>query len=152
MLTSGDKIPHFSLKTDDGSDFNSKTILEKGPMVLFFYPKDYTPGCTAEACNFRDTYPEFRALGATVAGISTDSAGMHRKFSKTFKLPYALLTDVNGELARKFGVKKKLFNLLPGRATFVVNTEGIIVHSYASLNASQHHKEALQALEKITAP
>lgn len=148
-LTRGDKIPHFSAPTQDGQRFDSRKALEEGALVLFFYPKDYTPGCTAEACNFRDDYQEFRAEGATVVGISRDSPRMHKRFANSYQLPYALLTDKNGELAKKFGIKNHFFNLIPGRATFVIDSEGIVQWSYSSQNASQHHLKALEALKNM---
>ena len=148
-LSVGESIPHFTLITQDGTSFSSKEALEQGPLVIFFYPKDYTPGCTAEACNFRDFHAEFRELGAQVVGVSTDSTKRHSSFANRYNLTYPLLTDDDGKLAKSFGVKKKFFNLLPGRETFVVDTEGIIRLSYADLKAANHHEKALETLREL---
>jgi peroxiredoxin Q/BCP len=117
--------------------------------VLFFYPKDFTPGCTAEACAFRDSYEDFTDAGALVVGISSDSEASHRKFANRHRLPFILLSDPNREVRRKFGVKNRLFNLLPGRETFVVDKTGRIVMTFEAVQASGHVSRALKAIKKL---
>ncbi|MBA4320214.1 MAG: peroxiredoxin, partial [Flavobacterium sp.] len=92
-LQVGDKIPDFSAKDSKGNDFDSASIVGKKPVVFYFYPKDNTPGCTAQACSFRDQYEDFKDLGAEVIGISSDSIASHEKFAKQYKLPFLLLSD-----------------------------------------------------------
>ena len=106
-------MPEFSLKDQEGNWFHSREQLGKKPLVLFFYPKDFTPGCTAEACAFRDSYEDFIDAGTLVVGISSDSESSHRKFANRHRLPFILLSDPNKEVRRKFGVKNRLLNLLP---------------------------------------
>ena len=93
-LQVGDKIPNFSAKDNNGNDFDSRFIIGKKPVVIYFYPKDNTPGCTAQACSFRDQYEDFKDLGAEVIGISSDSIASHEKFIQKYKLPFILLSDI----------------------------------------------------------
>lgn len=148
-IEKGEKAPHFQLKDQDGKEFDSKTVLGKKPVVIYFYPKDFTPGCTKEACNFRDSYEDFKEAGAEVLGISNDSEKSHAKFAKKHKLPFVLLSDSNGKVRKKFGIKKSLLGLVPGRETFVINADGNIVFKFNSLDASKHMEKALNAVKKI---
>ena len=148
-LKVGQLMPEFALPDQDGKLFNSKEIVGKKPFVIFFYPKDYTPGCTIEVCSFRDNYEEFTELGALVIGISTDSENTHRKFASKYRLPFKLLADKHKKVRALFKVESKFFNLLPGRETYVVSKEGVILMVFNSLNASQHMKKALNALKKL---
>jgi peroxiredoxin Q/BCP len=148
-LKVGQPIPEFKLFDQDGNIFNSSEIVGKKPIVIFFYPKDYTPGCTAEVCSFRDSYEEFTELGAQVIGISSDSEKTHRKFVSKYHLPFKLLADTENKVSRLFKVKRKLFNLLPGRETYVISKEGVILFVFNSVNATLHMKKALNALRKI---
>lgn len=148
-IEKGEKAPHFQLKDQDGKEFDSKTVVGKKPVVIYFYPKDFTPGCTKEACNFRDSYEDFKEAGAEVIGISNDSEKSHAKFAKKHKLPFVLLSDSNGKVRKKFGIKKSLLGLVPGRETFVINVEGNIVFKFNSLDASKHMDKALNAVKKI---
>ncbi len=145
----GKSIPHFQLPDQDGTTFSSREALKYGPLVIFFYPKDYTPGCTAEVCSFRDSIDEFQEFNATVVGISSDSENMHQKFANKHNLPYPLLSDHKGSVAKSFDVKKRFFNLLPGRETFVVDQDGIIQMSYADIRAGDHRNKALETLKNI---
>lgn len=142
-------MPEFSLKDQDGNWFHSHDHLGKGPLVVFFYPKDFTPGCTAEACAFRDHYEDFTDAGALVIGISSDSQGSHRKFIQKHSLPYVLLSDPKKEVRRKFRVENRLLNLLPGRETFVVDKTGKIVMAFQGMGASGHVPKALKALKEL---
>lgn len=148
-LSVGSTMPEFSLKDQEGNWFHSREHLGKKPLVLFFYPKDFTPGCTAEACAFRDSYEDFTDAGALVVGISSDSEASHRKFANRHRLPFILLSDPNREVRRKFGVKNRLLNLLPGRETFVVDKEGRIVMTFEGIQASGHVPRALKAIKKL---
>jgi peroxiredoxin Q/BCP len=148
-IEKGEKAPHFQLKDQDGKEFDSKTVLGKKPVVIYFYPKDFTPGCTKEACNFRDSYEDFKEAGAEVIGISNDSEKSHAKFAKKHKLPFVLLSDSNGKVRKKFGIKKSLLGLVPGRETFVINADGNVVFKFNSLDASKHMEKALNAVKKI---
>ncbi|NNK12124.1 MAG: peroxiredoxin [Flavobacteriaceae bacterium] len=149
-LEVGDKIPEFSLKDQQGNTFDSKDYVGKKPLVIFFYPKDGTPGCTKEACSFRDSYEEFTDRGAEVIGISADSESSHRKFASRYKLPFILLADTQNKVRRLFKVEKALFNLLPGRETYVVDKEGRVIMAFNNMGASGHITRALKALKSIS--
>ncbi|MCH8533804.1 MAG: peroxiredoxin [Flavobacteriaceae bacterium] len=149
-LSIGDIVPNFKSKNQYGEEFNSSDIIGKKPVVIFFYPKDFTPGCTKEACNFRDAYEDFKDLGAEVIGISGDSEKSHQKFSKKFQLPYTLLSDASGKIRKKFGVKKSLLGLIPGRETFVVDKNGMLQMRFNNLDASRHMKKALNKVKDLS--
>jgi peroxiredoxin Q/BCP len=148
-LQVGDKIPNFSAKDSKGNDFDSASVVGKKPVVFYFYPKDNTPGCTAQACSFRDQYEDFKDLGAEVIGISSDSVASHEKFAKQYKLPFLLLSDNDKKLRNIFGVKPTLFGLIPGRVTYVVDRNGIIQLIFDSLVATNHISKALEKIKKI---
>ena len=137
----------FTLNDQDGNPYSIQDHLGQHYLVIFFYPKDYTPGCTKEVCSFRDSYEEFTDRGAKVIGISADSEKTHRKFASTYKLPFSLLADRQNKVRRLFKVKGNLFNLLPGRETYVVNKTGEVVMVFNSVNAAQHMKKALDAIK-----
>ena len=147
-LQIGDTIPNFTAKDTNNNDFDSTTIVGKKPVVFYFYPKDNTPGCTAQACSFRDQYEDFTDLGAEVIGISSDSVASHDKFSKRYKLPFLLLSDENAKLRKLFGVKTNLLGLIPGRVTYVVDNEGVIQLIFDSMMATKHISKALDFLKK----
>lgn len=149
-LQVGDKVPDFSAKDSKGNDFDSASVLGKKPVVFYFYPKDNTPGCTAQACSFRDQYEDFKDLGAEVIGISSDSIASHEKFAKQYKLPFLLLSDNDKKLRNLFGVKPSLFGLIPGRVTYVVDKKGIIRLVFDSVVATNHIPRALEAVKKMT--
>lgn len=148
-LKTGDKIPDFKAKDTNGNDFYSQKIVGQKPLVIYFYPKDNTPGCTAEACSFRDQYEDFKDLGAEVIGVSSDSVASHQKFTKQYKLPFILLSDSDKKIRTLFGVKPNLFGLLPGRVTYVVDKNGIIQMIFDSMMASKHIPKALEAIKKL---
>ena len=147
-LRIGDAIPEFTLNDQLGNPFNVKQYLGKKPLVIFFYPKDYTPGCTKEVCSFRDSYEEFTDLGAEVIGISADSETTHRKFAASYKLPFLLLADTDKKVRKLFKVENSLFNLLPGRETYVAGKDGNIIMVFNSMSASDHMAKALKALKR----
>ncbi len=148
-LQVGDKIPNFSAKDSNGNDFESSSVIGKKSVVFYFYPKDNTAGCTAQACSFRDQYEDFKDLGAEVIGISSDSVQSHEKFAKRYKLPFVLLSDSDKKLRSLFGVKTNLFGLLPGRVTYVADKNGIIKLVFDSMNASSHIPKALAIVKKL---
>ena len=145
----GDKIPEFSLKNQHGEKVSISDFFGK-PFVLYFYPKDDTPGCTAEACSFRDAYTELRDLDADVIGISADSPESHLDFARKYDLPFTLLSDENNEVRKLFKVPGSMFGLLPGRVTYIVNQDGVVQHVFdAQLQARKHVKEALEQLSSM---
>jgi peroxiredoxin Q/BCP len=148
-LQVGDKIPHFLAKDGHGNDFDSASVVGKKPAVFYFYPKDNTPGCTAQACSFRDQYEDFKDLGAEVMGISSDSIDSHKKFAKQYKLPFILLSDNTKKIRNLFGVKPNLFGLIPGRVTYVVDKEGVIQLIFDSVMATSHIPRALEMIKKL---
>lgn len=148
-LQTGDKIPEFSAKDNNGNDFNSASIVGKKPVVFYFYPKDNTPGCTAQACSFRDQYEDFKNLGAEVVGISSDSIASHEKFVQQYQLPFILLSDNDKKIRKLFGVKPDLLGLIPGRVTYVVDKNGIIQFVFDSMNATNHIPKALETIKKM---
>lgn len=148
-LEVGSTIPDFRLKDQEGNWFDSTEHIGKKPLVIFFYPKDFTPGCTAEVCSFRDHFEDFSDSGAMVVGISSDSEKSHRNFAKKHQLPFVLLSDTKKDVQRKFKVSKRFMNLLPGRETFVIDMEGRVVLAFEALQASGHVKNALKAIKGI---
>lgn len=148
-LKIGDKVPAFELSDQHGKRFKSETVIGKKPAVVYFYPKDETPGCTAEACSFRDSYEEFQALGAEVIGISSDSVGSHKRFAQRQRLPFILLADSKRKVQRLFKLPKLLFGLYTKRITFVINAQGTVSYVHDSLLATSHIKKALKAIQAI---
>ncbi|TDR22993.1 peroxiredoxin [Flavobacterium cheniae] len=143
----GDKLPSFKAAKQDGTAFESASIQHK-PVVIYFYPKDFTPGCTTQACSFRDAYQDFQDLGAEVIGVSGDSATSHQNFQQKYKLPFILLSDADRKLRRLFGVPTALFGLLPGRVTYVFDAKGYCIYIFDSISAKNHITKALDAIKK----
>jgi peroxiredoxin Q/BCP len=148
-LKIGDKIPHFTAKDTNGNDFDSQDLIGKKPLVIYFYPKDNTPGCTTQACSFRDQYEDFKDLGAEVIGISSDSVASHQKFTQQFKLPFILLSDSDKKIRTLFGVPANLFGLLPGRVTYVADATGTVIMVFDSMRAKNHIPKALEAIREL---
>jgi len=148
-LKIGDSIPSFKAKDTNGDDFDSQNLVGHKPLVIYFYPKDNTPGCTTQACSFRDQYEDFKDLGAEVIGISSDSVESHQKFSKQYKLPFILLSDPDKKIRKLFGVPSGMFGLLPGRVTYVTDKKGQIIMIFDSMMASKHIPKALEAVKKL---
>ncbi len=145
----GDKLPNFSAKDTAGNNFESQDYVGQKPLVIYFYPKDNTPGCTAQACSFRDQYQDFTDLGAEVIGISSDNEKSHQSFTNRYKLPFILLADTNSKIRKAFGVPTALFGLLPGRVTYVADKSGTIVMIFDSMMATKHIPKALAAIKKL---
>jgi thioredoxin-dependent peroxiredoxin len=149
-LASGDPAPLIALRDQNGVERRSDQ-LDGQALVLFFYPKDDTPGCTIEACAFRDSHTELEALGATVWGVSADDAASHQRFAARHQLPYPLLVDQGNALRRAFGVPAVL-GLLPGRVTYVIDAGGTIRHVFNNLlDGAAHRREAIDALRQLQA-
>ena len=143
----GEKVPEFSMLDQNGIKRTNKDL--ESPLVLFFYPKDDTPGCTIEACGFRDKYDLFKILGAEVWGINNGDSKSHLEFANKNKLQYPLLCDKNNILRKQFGVPKTL-GFIEGRVTYIINSRGIIKHIFEDLlNGPAHIKEAIKALKKL---
>ena len=121
----------------------------KKAVVLYFYPKDYSPGCTKEACAFRDSYEAFKDAGAEVIGVSSDSEESHGLFSLKLGLPFLLLSDEGGKIRELYGVPSSL-GLIPGRVTFVIDKDGVVRHVFSSqLNAEKHIEESLRIIKGL---
>jgi peroxiredoxin Q/BCP len=145
-LKPGDPMPDTTLVGPDGP-LQLRDKLGK-PLVVYFYPKDETYGCTIEACKFRDEYEDFVSAGADVIGISRDSAESHEKFKSHHKLPFTLLSDPDGKVARSWGVKGK--RGLPGRVTYVFDKAGVLRHKFDSMiRFGKHVDEALQVVKQL---
>jgi peroxiredoxin Q/BCP len=145
----GQIAPDFTLPDQDRNRFNLGQHLGKGPIVVFFYPKDDSPVCTAEACAFRDKYEVFKTMGALVVGISGDQEDSHQKFAAKNRLPFILLSDEKGEVRDAFEVPKKL-GLLPGRVTYILDKQGICRGISNSLtNAKSHVEDALAVIRTL---
>ena len=146
-LKVGDTLPNFTAKDTNGTVFDSQNYIGKQSLVIYFYPKDNTPGCTVEACSFRDNYQDFKDLGAEVIGVSADSVTSHLKFKSKFNLPFILLSDADKKLRKLFGVENSLI-FLPGRETFVADKNGVILMIFNSMSSKIHIEKALQILKK----
>lgn len=145
----GDRAPDFTLPDQTGKPVRLADLLGERAIVLYFYPKDETRGCTAEACSFRDSYQVFKDAGAEVVGVSSDSVDSHRGFAEHHRLPFILLSDAGGALRKQYGVPTTL-GLLPGRVTYIIDREGIVRHIFSSqLQPEKHITEALNTLRAL---
>jgi peroxiredoxin Q/BCP len=148
----GDTAPDFSLPDKSGSTVNLKDFIGKKAVVLYFYPKDDTPGCTVESCAFRDQYEVFRAAGAEVIGVSGDSPESHQKFASKYNLPFILLSDKGDQVRKQYGATTA-FGFIPGRVTYVIDQAGVVQYVFDSmLNFKGHVEEAIKTLQKLTPP
>lgn len=149
-MKTGDAIPDISLLDQHGAKVSLHDYVGKNPLVVYFYPKDDTPGCTAEACSFRDRFDEFEKVDAKIIGISSDSVASHAAFAKKYKLNFTLLSDTQRKAEKQFGVQRNLFGLIPARITFVFDSSGKMVYQFNSaVMATKHISEALNALKRI---
>src|SRR5438477_1951454 len=145
----GDLAPDFTLPDQTGAPVRLHDLVGRKNVVLYFYPKDETPGCTIEARAFRDSYEQFSAKDAQVVGVSSDSVRSHRRFAQRYDLPFLLLSDRDGAVRRLYGVDKTL-GFLPGRVTHVIDQTGVVRHVYSSqLRATRHPREALMMLSAL---
>ena len=148
-LGPGDRAPEFELADQTGKPVALARFRGRSNVVLYFYPKDDTTGCTRESCAFRDQYEAFKDAGAEVIGVSNDSPGSHEKFAAKYSLPFTLLADPGGRVRRAFGVPTT-FGLIPGRVTYVIDKQGVIRHVFNSqFNPTAHVDEALRVLATL---
>lgn len=144
----GDPAPDFTLKSQNGEDITLSQFRGKKNVVLYFYPKDETPGCTREACTFRDSFELFTDLGAEVIGVSADTVESHKAFAQHYNLPFTLLSDIDNKVRNLYGATSTL-GFIPGRVTFVIDKKGIVRHVFSSqLQPEKHIKEAQEVLKK----
>lgn len=149
-LRTGQQAPEFETTTHKGEPLSLAKFRGEKAVVLYFYPKDETPGCTAEACTFRDAYEDFVDAGAVVVGVSADSLDKHERFAANHRLPFELISDPDGTLRRKYDVPNSMLGILPGRVTYVIDREGKIAHAFNSqIQAKRHVKEALDVVKRI---
>lgn len=145
----GAQAPDFTLPDQSGNQVSLKDFRGQKAVVLYFYPKDNTTGCTAEACAFRDSYEVFKEAGAEVIGISSDSADTHQGFASRYQLPFVLVSDKGGKVRKQYGVPTTL-GLIPGRVTYIIDKEGVVRHIFNSqFMATKHVNEALQVLKAL---
>ena len=149
-LRIGQQAPEFEKTTHKGETIRLAQLRGDKAVVLYFYPKDDTPGCTAEACSFRDAYEDFVDAGAVVVGVSADSLDSHEQFAAHHRLPFELISDGDGKLRKAYQVPTSMLGLLPGRVTYVIDREGKVQHVFNSqVQARRHVKEALEVVRRI---
>ncbi|MBF2098353.1 MAG: peroxiredoxin [Gloeomargaritaceae cyanobacterium C42_A2020_066] len=149
-VTVGEQAPDFSLPDQTGQLVSLQDWRGKAWVVLYFYPKDDTPGCTAEACGFRDSHTQFEEAGAVVLGISSDDTQSHTRFANRYQLPFRLLSDGGNQVRQRYGVPAT-FGLIPGRVTYVIDPQGIVRHIFDSqFNFQAHITEALRTVRGTT--
>ncbi|MEM4633648.1 MAG: thioredoxin-dependent thiol peroxidase [Candidatus Anstonellaceae archaeon] len=142
-IKEGEKAPDFSLPDAKGKEVHLSKFSGSW-VVLYFYPKDDTPGCTTEACGFRDAYKELEKLGAKVVGISPDDAQSHQKFAEKYRLPFALLSDAGGKVASKYGVWSGKME----RTTFIISPQGVVKKIFRNVKPEGHEKEVVAWLKE----
>jgi len=149
-IKTGSSIPDFTLPDQNGNMFDIKSVLGKKNLVIYFYPKDDSPGCTKEACSFRDQFEVFTEADAVIIGISGQSVESHKAFAQKYRLSFTLLSDEGNKIRRLFGVPTNFLGLLPGRVTYIVDKSGKVNYIFNSqLNATQHVDEALRILKNL---
>jgi peroxiredoxin Q/BCP len=145
----GDKAPDFTLDSQTGENVTLSDFFGKKNVVLYFYPKDETPGCTREACTFRDSYELFTDLGAEVIGVSADTVESHKAFAEHHNLPFTLLSDLDNNVRKLYGATSTL-GFIPGRVTFIIDKKGVVRHVFSSqLQPEKHIEEAKEVLKRI---
>jgi peroxiredoxin Q/BCP len=150
-VQAGDKAPDFTLTSQSGEQVRLHDRLGDRVVVLYFYPKDETRGCTAEACAFRDSHEVFTEAGAEVIGVSSDSVARHAAFADHHKLPFTLLSDPGGQVRKSYGVPAVL-GVIPGRVTYVIDRTGTVRHVFNSMtNIGQHVGDALKVVRELQA-
>lgn len=149
-LKTGMKLPHFILKDQNNQLFDIDSAVGKKNLVIYFYPKDDTPGCTKQACYFRDQFTAFEEVDAMVIGISSQSPESHKKFAEKHRLSFTLLSDEDNKVRKLFGVPTNLFGLLPGRVTYIFDKSGKLIYTFNSqLQAERHVDEAISILKNL---
>lgn len=146
----GSIIPQFSLTDQNGNLFTVDSILGKKNLVIYFYPKDDSPGCTKEACYFRDQFEVFKEADALIIGISGQSVESHKKFAEKYRLSYTLLSDEGNKIRKLFGVPTNFLGLLPGRVTYVIDKSGKVLFIFDSQTKIERHvDDALKILKGL---
>lgn len=149
-IEKGANVPWFTLPDQNGKLFDLNTVLGKKNLVIYFYPKDDTPGCTKEACYFRDQFEVFKEEDAEIIGISGQSVESHKQFATKYNLNYTLLSDEGNEIRKLFGVPSNFLGFIPGRVTYIVNKKGKVVYTFNSQSeATKHVDEALRILKLL---
>lgn len=149
-IREGERAPDFTLRNQSGEFVSLHDFAEKRNVVLYFYPRDFTPGCTAEAKTFTANYEKFREAGAEVVGVSSDSVESHGEFAEECSVPYTLLSDKGGEVRRSYGVRNTL-GVIPGRVSFIIDKHGVVRHVFSSqFRPREHVQEALEVLGSIS--
>jgi len=143
----GNKAPDFTLPSQMGDNVTLSEYFGKKNIVLYFYPKDETPGCTREACSFRDSYQELTSLGAEVIGVSGQSVESHKSFATHYGLPFILLADEKNEVRKLYGVPSSL-GIIPGRVTYIIDKQGVVRHIFNSQTQTQQHVEETKRVLK----
>jgi thioredoxin-dependent peroxiredoxin len=151
VLGEGDKLPAVTLLDDAGNEVNTIDLTNRGRLILYFYPKDDTPGCTSEASQFRDLYPQFQEKNARIVGVSRDSVESHKKFKDKFSIPFELLADTDSELCDAFGVivEKNMYGKKSKgvqRSTFLIDKDGTIVKRWPRVSVDEHAEAVLAEL------
>jgi len=147
MLKVGDRAPDFAAISDSGTPISLYEYLKRGKVILYFYPKDNSPGCTAEAIAFKESWNRIRELGADIIGVSSDSVESHKKFKSSCELPFTLITDQDSKIRRLYGVTGLL---MPPRVTFIIDNDAIIKNVYSSqMMARNHVRIAIEVLESM---
>ncbi len=145
----GDTAPNFNLPAQNGKNVSLADFRGQKSVVLYFYPKDDTPGCSIESCAFRDQYEVFQAAGAEVIGVSGDSSNSHQNFAHKYNLPFTLLSDQGDKVRKKYGATTA-FGLIPGRVTYLIDKNGIVQYVFDSMfNFKGHVEEALKTLQQL---
>jgi len=145
----GDKAPDFTLESQTAANVTLSEFFGKKNVVLYFYPKDETPGCTREACTFRDSFELFTDLGAEVIGVSADTVESHKAFAEHHNLPFTLLSDLDNKVRKLYGATSTL-GLIPGRVTFIIDKKAVVRHVFSSqLQPEKHIEEAQKILKTL---
>lgn len=148
-VKAGDTAPDFEGPTSNGTTLGLKDFLGKKRVVLYFYPKDDTPGCTNEACSFRDNFQAFENMSAEVIGVSLDSVESHKKFSEKYRLPFPLISDENKRIANAYGVLRET-GTATNRVTFLIDKKGMIAKVFPKIDVSKHTQEVVAALKELS--
>jgi peroxiredoxin Q/BCP len=146
----GSQVPLFSLPDQNGKEFSVSSVIGKKNIVIYFYPKDDSPGCTKEACSFRDQFDVFNEADAVIIGISGQSVESHKKFAEKYHLNFTLLSDTGDKLRKAFGVPVNFLGMVPGRVTYIVDKSGKVIYTFDSqTQATKHVDEALRILKSL---
>ena len=152
QVTAGDPAPEFELSDQNGQLHSLEDYRDQW-VVLYFYPKDETPGCTTEACEFRDNIFAYKDLNAQILGVSLDDAESHKAFAENHGLPFPLLADVDGEASTAYGVKTRMFGMtVAKRQTFIIGPDGKIAKHYEKVAPAEHAKQVLADLTTLASP